>query len=407
MRLMTALALGAAMFGASPALADTLVEIDSEHIDKSVPMPVFKADASWPRLPENMILGQISGLDVDKDDNIWIANRPNALGFTDIGRDANPPMTQACCSAPPHILQFDQEGNVLRGWGGPELAPGESTIEGEGRNAVEKGDEQWPRNIHGIFVDDDLTVWFGGNGPGDHAVLNFTADGEYIRQIGRRQETGGNFSEELLGNPSDVAFDGKTILISDGYINRRIVRFSGEDLKFLTLWGAYGANAEDASRDVVFDPSLASSNADGGANPESRSFGDIVHCVVRGPEDTVYVCDRRNNRLQVFRERADGEIDFVANVAIADGTGGTRTASDVGFSPDGKYVYVADMMNGRVWILLRETHGVVGWFGRNGRYPGQFIWLHSLDVDSMGNVYTSEVNTGRRVQRFVVQGLTQ
>lgn len=407
MRLMTALALGAAMCGASPALADTLVEIDSEHIDKSVPMPVFKADASWPRLPENMILGQISGLDVDKDDNIWIANRPNALGFTDIGRDSNPPMTQACCSAPPHILQFDQDGNVLRGWGGPELAPGESTIEGEGRNAVEKGDEQWPRNIHGIFVDDDLTVWFGGNGPGDHAVLNFTADGEYIRQIGRRQETGGNFSEELLGNPSDVAFDGKTILISDGYINRRIVRFSGEDLKFLTLWGAYGANAEDASRDVVFDPSLASSNADGGANPESRSFGDIVHCVVRGPEDTVYVCDRRNNRLQVFREKADGAIDFVANVAIADGTGGTRTASDVGFSPDGKYVYVADMMNGRVWILLRETHGVVGWFGRNGRYPGQFIWLHSLDVDSMGNVYTSEVNTGRRVQRFVVQGLTQ
>lgn len=407
MRLMTALALGAAMCGASPALADTLVEIDSEHIDKSVPMPVFKADASWPRLPENMILGQISGLDVDKDDNIWIANRPNALGFTDIGRDSNPPMTQACCSAPPHILQFDQDGNVLRGWGGPELAPGESTIEGEGRNAVEKGDEQWPRNIHGIFVDDDLTVWFGGNGPGDHAVLNFTADGEYIRQIGRRQETGGNFSEELLGNPSDVAFDGKTILISDGYINRRIVRFSGEDLKFLTLWGAYGANAEDASRDVVFDPSLASSNADGGANPESRSFGDIVHCVVRGPEDTVYVCDRRNNRLQVFREKADGGIDFVANVAIADGTGGTRTASDVGFSPDGKYVYVADMMNGRVWILLRETHGVVGWFGRNGRYPGQFIWLHSLDVDSMGNVYTSEVNTGRRVQRFVVQGLTQ
>jgi hypothetical protein len=370
-------------------------------------MPVFKADASWPRLPENMILGQISGLDVDKDDNIWIANRPNALGFTDIGRDSNPPMTQACCSAPPHILQFDQEGNVLRGWGGPELAPGESTIEGEGRNAVEKGDEQWPRNSHGIFVDDDLTVWFGGNGPGDHAVLNFTADGQYIRQIGRRQETGGNFSEELLGNPSDVAFDGKTILISDGYINRRIVRFSGEDLKFLTLWGAYGANAENASRDVVFDPSLASSDADGGANPESRSFGDIVHCVVRGPEDTVYVCDRRNNRLQVFREREDGGIDFVANVAIADGTGGTRTASDVGFSPDGKYVYVADMMNGRVWILLRETHGVVGWFGRNGRYPGQFIWLHSLDVDSMGNVYTSEVNTGRRVQRFVLQGMTQ
>ena len=128
----------------------------------------------------------------------------------------------------------------------------------------------------------------------------------------------------------------------------------------------------------------------------------MVHCVVRGPDKTVYVCDRRNNRLQIFRETEDG-IEFVQNVAIAPETGGTRTASDVAFSPDGKFVYVADMMNGRVWILLRETHGIVGWFGRNGRYPGQFIWLHSVDVDSAGNVYTTEVNSGRRVQRFVLQ----
>ncbi|MEO0872743.1 MAG: hypothetical protein AAFY19_12420, partial [Pseudomonadota bacterium] len=87
--------------------------------------------------------------------------------------------------------------------------------------------------------------------------------------------------------------------------------------------------------------------------------------------------------------------------------GGTRTASDVAFSPDGTYVYVADMMNGRVWILLRESHEIIGWFGRNGRYPGQFIWLHSVDVDSAGNVYTTEVNTGRRVQRFVLQGIEE
>ena len=104
----------------------------------------------------------------------------------------------------------------------------------------------------------------------------------------------------------------------------------------------------------------------------------------------------------MFRETVSG-VEFVRDIVIADGTGGTRSASDVAFSPDGTYVYVADMMNGRVWILLRETHDVVGWFGRNGRYPGQFIWLHSVDVDSAGNVYTTEVNTGRRVQRFVLQ----
>src|SRR3546814_7922171 len=68
-----------------------------------------------------------------------------------------------------------------------------------------------------------------------------------------------------------------------------------------------------------------------------------------------YICDRRNNRLQLSREQEDG-VEFIQDVVIGDGTGGTRTATDVGFSPDGKYVYVADMMNGRVWILLRETH---------------------------------------------------
>jgi len=189
-------------------------------------------------------------------------------------------------------------------------------------------------------------------------------------------------------------------------INKRIVEFASEDLSFEHLWGAYGEAPDGGTREGDFDQSQAASAGDGGPNPESRSFGDIVHCVVRGPESTIYVCDRRNNRLQLFREAADG-VDFVRTIAIAPETGGTRTASDVAFSPDGAYVYVADMMNGRVWILLRETHEVLGSFGRVGRYPGQFIWLHSVDVDSHGNVYTTEVSTGRRVQRFVFTGMAE
>lgn len=385
-----------------PVSADALVDIESEKLADDIPVPTFRVDASWPRLPEAMILGQTPGLAVDKDDNIWVLNRPNSLGMTDLGLDNG--MSEACCAAPPHVLQFDQDGNLLRGWGGPAFAPGEGAIEGEGEAAQEVGDEQWPANVHGLYVDEDLNVWIGGNGGGDHVVLQFTADGEYIRQIGRRQQTDGNLSQRYLGNPADISFDGDSVLVADGYINKRIIEFAGSDLAFQQLFGAYGTDPGHMVREGDFDQSQAASTGDGGADIDSESFGDIVHCVVRGPDRTVYVCDRRNNRLQLFRETSGG-IEFVRDIVIADGTGGTRSASDVAFSPDGEYVYVADMMNGRVWILLRETHEVLGHFGKNGRYPGQFIWLHSVDVDSQGNVYTTEVNTGRRVQRFVLTGM--
>ncbi len=392
------------LMAGSAARADVLVDIASERLREDVPIPTFKADASWPRLPEDMILGQLPGLSVDKNDNIWVLTRPNSLGFSDVGLDMDPPIAVACCSAPPHVLQFDQDGNLLRAWGGAELAPGESTWEGSGRDAVETGDEQWPANVHGLFVDDDMTVWIGGNGSGDHVVLNFTEDGEFIRQIGQRQMTDGNMAESYLGNPADISDNGDSVLVADGYINKRVIQFEHDTLGFKHLWGAYGASPDGGTRDGVFDQSQASSTGDGGADPESKSFGDIVHCIVRGPDNTIYVCDRRNNRLQLFREGGDG-IEFVEDVVIAPETGGTRTASDVAFSPDGTYVYVADMMNGRVWILLRETHEILGSFGKNGRYPGQFIWLHSVDVDSHGNIYTTEVSTGRRVQRFVFTGM--
>ena len=95
---------------------------------------------------------------------------------------------------------------------------------------------------------------------------------------------------------------------------------------------------------------------------------------------------------------------FLQDLIIEGDTGGLGTASDIAFSPDNKYMYVADMMNGRVWILWHDTYEVLGSFGRPGRYPGQFTWLHSVVVDSQGNLYTSEVNTGRRVQKFVLSG---
>ncbi|MEO1079895.1 MAG: beta-propeller fold lactonase family protein [Pseudomonadota bacterium] len=372
--------------------AEALMGVQSQQFTDR-PIPRFEVDAAWPTMPEDLMIGQVPGLALDSDDNIWILQRPNSLGFSDTGLAQNPPIA-VCCRPAPHIMQFSPAGDVLAAWGGPKHAP---TIDGV---------NQWPVTVHGLHVAEDDSLWIAGNGDGDNVVLNFTPEGEFLRSFGRRNETGGNFDRNTLGNPADIATDPKTgeALVADGYINKRIIGFdkAGE---FTRFWGAYAASPDDKTREGAFDQSQASSNADGGANPESRAFGDIVHCVVRGPDARIYVCDRRNNRLQIFETNEDGSTSFVKNVVIAADTGGTRTVSDVAFSPDGKFLYIADMMNGQVWILDSETHEELGALGRNGRYPGQFIWLHSVVVDSAGNLYTSEVGTGRRVQKFVFSGV--
>jgi len=377
-----------AVSGANEALVDVYTQQFSDR-----PIPRFQVDAAWPDLPVDITLGQVSGLSVDGDDNVWILQRPNSLGFSDTGLAQDPPIA-VCCRPAPHVMQFAPSGELLRAWGGPGTRP------------MMGGANQWPSTVHGLYVAADDSVWIGGNGDDDHVVLGFTMDGEFLRGFGRRGLTRGNYDEGTLGGPADIAYDPESgeALVADGYINKRIIGFDREGA-FTRAWGAYASTPDAETREGDFDQSQASSNADGGADPEARSFGDIVHCVVRGPDARIYVCDRRNNRVQVFETDDDGSTVFVGNLVIGPGTGGLRTASDVAFSPDGRFMYVADMMNGQVWILDAKTYEELGALGRNGRYPGQFIWLHSVDVDSDGNLYTTEVATGRRVQRFVLTGV--
>lgn len=388
---LSAMVLGlAAMFATSalanetPAAEAALVPLEIEvFADQGQSIPHFMADASWPDMPADLIIGQVPGLAVDKEDNVWLVHRPQSLTFSDVGL-AQSPAQALCCRPGPDVMKFSKDGKYLDGW---------------------KGDTHWPRTIHGLFVDDDLTVWIGGNGEGDHVIYNYTEDGSFIRKFGTHGKTDGNDSASKLGNPADIWRGLGKVFIADGYINKRIVGLEDEGLGFEGAWGAYGADPLGGTRQGSFDQSQAASNSDGGADPASRAFGDIVHCVVGTEDGHVYVCDRRNNRAQMFRTNADGTLEFVQDIVIAPETGGTRTVTDIAFSPDGAFVYVADMMNSTIWILDRETHEPVARIGRIGRYPGQFTWLHSVDVDSDGNIYTSEVGTGRRVQKLVYMGL--
>jgi DNA-binding beta-propeller fold protein YncE len=227
-------------------------------------------------------------------------------------------------------------------------------------------------------------VWIGGNGERDHQVLKFTRDGAFVLQIGRAGATGGDADVRHLGRPAEARVDPTTneVYVADGYGNHRVIVFDAATGAYRRHWGANG------------QPPGA---------PGVRPFRNPVHCVRLARDGLVYVCDRANNRIQVFRK--DGT--FVKELTVAADTRGNGAVWDVDFSPDRAqtYLYTADGENNHVWTLLRESGRILTRWSRHGRYAGQLHWVHNLAVDSKGNVYTTEVDNAKRVQKFVYRGL--
>jgi DNA-binding beta-propeller fold protein YncE len=220
-------------------------------------------------------------------------------------------------------------------------------------------------------------------------ILKFTRDGARLLRIGELGKTGGSGDTTLLGRPADIAVDpaAKEVYVADGYGNRRIIVFDSETGEYRRHWGAYGEPPDDTELGA-YDP----------AAPPARSFRSPVHAVALSADGRVYVADRVNDRIQVFGK--DGT--FLQEAFIRPATLSMGSAWDMAFSPDPEqaWLYLTDGTNNKVWILRRDSLEVVGEFGRNGRYAGEFHWVHSLAVDSRGNLYTGEVDTGQRVQKF-------
>jgi DNA-binding beta-propeller fold protein YncE len=117
----------------------------------------------------------------------------------------------------------------------------------------------------------------------------------------------------------------------------------------------------------------------------------------------VYVCDRVNNRVQVFRR--DGT--FVKEAVFEPKTLRSGAVWDLAFSrdPQETYLYMVDGVNEKVRVLSRSTLEVLTFFGDGGRQPGQFFGVHNIAIDSKGNLYTTETYTGARLQRFLYKGV--
>jgi hypothetical protein len=373
-RLVPAIAL-AASIGAL-AVGQAMLQQQAEA-QSGVTAPMFEVDPLWPKpLPNNWLLGWTIGLWADEQDNIWVIHRgAGGLHNNERGAELNPPIAECCRTAPP-ILVYEPGGGLVRSWGGP----------GEGY--------EWPQSNHGIHVDYKGNVWIGGNGAKDAHVLKFTKDGKFLMQVGRFGQSGGSNDNENFGRVAKIWVDPKTneAYIADGYGNKRVAVIDADTGKMKRFWGAYGNKPDDANLGP-YDPKL----------PPAQQFRNPVHCVERSNDGFVYVCDRANNRIQVFT--AEGK--FVKEGIYARNTLGSGSAWDIVFTrdPDQRFILMADGQNSRVRIIVRETLEEITAFGAGGRQPGQFYGVHSIAMDSKGNLYTTETYEGKRVQKFVYKGI--
>ena len=346
--------------------------------------PNFKVDPMWPKpLPNHWLVGAVAGVAVDSKDHVWIIHRPSTLQPNEVRASYRP--------APP-VLEFDPQGNLLSSWGGP----------GNGY--------EWPELEHGITVDTRNNVWIAGAAAKDSQILKFTRDGKFLLQIGRSGKGTGSNDTENLGGPASMVIDTDTneLYVADGYANHRVIVFDADTGTYKRHWGAYGRKPDDSyfasagerlpgpfngtvqreDRPSQYDPS-------GPPPPQFR----IVHAVRIANDRLVYVCDRTNDRIQVFR--TDGT--FVKEVFIAKDTLGSGSVWDIAFSPDRtqSFMIVPDGTNQVVRILDRNSLQVVGEFGSGGHWAGQFYGAHNIASDSKGNVYITETYEGKRFQKFI------
>ena len=358
--------------------------------------PRFEVDPLWPKpLPNHWVIGSTIGVAADSNDHIWIIHRAGSLEAKEQYLTMNPPNSDCCAAAPP-ILEFDEEGNLIGHWGGP----------GQGYD--------WPASNHGIDVDYKGNVWIGGNGRGqkpaalpadeskmggagyvhDSMVLKFTQSGKFLMQIGKPGMSKGSNDTQNLRLPAKTLVDPKTneLYVADGYGNRRVIVYDADTGKYKRHWGAYGHKPDDTQL-PPYNP----------ADPPAQQFRNPVHCVALAHDNLLYVCDRTNDRIQVFK--TDGT--YVSELFIEKNTRGDGAVFDLALSrdPEQKYLYVADGSNMKIHVIERKTMKLLTSFGDGGRQPGEFYAVHSIATDSKGNIFTTETYRGQRVQKFILKGV--
>ena len=371
-------AAGIAVMGAVTTLSNR--DAQAQASPTATRVPVFEVDPSWPKLPNNWVLGQTPGVAVDSHDHIWVLHRPRTV-----------PEAQRAQAAPP-LLEFDADGKFLRAWGGP--GPG----------------FDWPDSEHGVFVDSKDNVWIGGSSPtstsltkrSDNMLLKFAKDGKFLLQIGGPDKGHGNADTNSVNKPADAFVHQKTneLYVADGYGNRRVIVFDANTAAFKRMWGAFG-NAPVDAQPVAAGRGAAAFDIDG---PGPQQFGGPVHAVKVSNDDLVYVADRQNRRLQVFSLAGK----YVTQTFINRSGPANGSVAGIAFSADRaqQFMYLADYGNSHIVVMDRKSLTILYQFGTRSAGPGDFQGIHHLAANSKGDLVAVEVAPGNRIQRFRFKGLS-
>jgi hypothetical protein len=356
-----AAALGATALTATTAMAQTPAQAQTRSL------PTFTVDKSWPKVPPQWKLGDVSSMASDAQGNIWVLHRPRTLKGDDFAK-----------AAPP-VIVFDQAGNYVKSWGG----------DGHGYD--------WPQREHGIYIDPKGFVWLGGNNcpsngleklkpVADDAILKFTQDGKFVMQIGKSNQSKGNADTANVHRAADVQVYPPTneLFVADGYGNHRVIVFDADTGAFKRTWGAFGNKPEDDDhcevvRKTNFDP------------PGPQQFS-IVHSLRVAHDGTVYVADRENHRVQMFsndgkfiKQHLNGAAAFANSVALST-------------DPDQQFLYVGAGKD--IAILDRKSLDPVG----TVKAPGMIGGGHLITTDAKGNIFVAA--TGQGLQKLNYQGMS-
>jgi sugar lactone lactonase YvrE len=394
--------------------------------------PRYKFDPDWPKpLPNKWKMGGVTGLAVDKDDNVWVYDRPNDL--RDIELDAEIKLAD-CCTRPPSMIHIDKDGNVIGSFDPPQghgmavdskgfvylgnavggignvrkydpktgkmLAELPHTPETE--NGGGAGGAAEPVHIPGRGSAGPVqTAPPAGGGRGAGRGADPAAAAARVAAFRKKYPP---TTPMIVGGIEEVRLDepAHELYTADNYLGGRVMVFDLDTFKFKRGWGAYGhklseITTDDKDRDYV---------PNGTPPKEFRN-----HLTLNISKDGfVYAADRGANRIDVTKKDGTFVKEFILNpstgvpsAAQLVNRGLEGSPGGVGFSPDPqqRFLYISDLSNNTVWFLNREDGKVVGRLGSMGQNGGLFFGLHMIAVDSKGNIYTGEVFNGERVQRFV------